>query len=319
MGGDFYDAFQADANWWIVAVGDVCGHGVEAAATTGLVRHTIRSSAMGGVMPSTVLTRLNEMLLRSAAERDEVDDDRLPLSPRFCTVLVGAVQPTDRGVDIILCSGGHPLPLVRRSVGRADPVGVPGTLLGVTDDVSLTDTVVHLDPGESLVCYTDGLMERRVGAAVVSSEEGIVKAMLQGKGLWRPTWALIESEAVAFVDDDPGRDMAVLVLRAPRPELPDRLATCWERALGLVPRCRADGHPHRDRRRVPWTALMSLVTLRSVQLGGGRAARQRCAASQVLARIGAVDPVPVVRRRCVAAAAGHPPPRADLLQRCRRS
>jgi serine phosphatase RsbU (regulator of sigma subunit) len=214
VGGDFYDAFQADANWWIVAVGDVCGHGVEAAATTGLVRHTIRSVAMGGVMPSTVLTRLNEMLLRSAAEREAVDDDKLPLSPRFCTVLVGAVQPNERGVDIILCSGGHPLPLVRRSVGRVDPVGVPGTLLGVTEDVSLTDTVVHLDPGEPLVAYTDGLMERRSGRRAFG-EEGIVKAMLQGKGLSAADLAiLIEAEALAFIDDDPADDMAVLALRA---------------------------------------------------------------------------------------------------------
>ena len=214
VGGDFYDAFQADANWWIVAVGDVCGHGVEAAATTGLVRHTIRSVAMGGVMPSTVLTRLNEMLLRNAAEREQVDDHKLPVSPRFCTVLVGAVQPTDRGVDIILCSGGHPLPLVRRGVGRVDPVGVPGTLLGVTADVSLTDTVVHLDPGESLVGYTDGLMERHSGRRAFG-EEGIVKAMLQGKGLSAADLAsLIEAEALAFVDDAPADDMAVLALRA---------------------------------------------------------------------------------------------------------
>jgi serine phosphatase RsbU (regulator of sigma subunit) len=214
VGGDFYDAFQADANWWIIAVGDVCGHGVEAAATTGLVRHTIRSAAMGGVMPSTVLSRLNEMLLRSSAERDDVDDDRLPVSPRFCTVLVGAVQPSDRGVDIILCSGGHPLPFVRRSVGRVDPVGVPGTLLGVTDELSLSDTVVHLDPGESLVCYTDGLLDRRAGRRSFG-EEGIVKALYQGKGLTADDLAnLIESEALAFVDDEPTDDMAVLALRA---------------------------------------------------------------------------------------------------------
>ena len=69
VGGDFYDAFRADANWWIVAVGDVCGHGVEAAAMTGLVRHTIRARAMVGAMPSVILDRLNEMLLRQAAER----------------------------------------------------------------------------------------------------------------------------------------------------------------------------------------------------------------------------------------------------------
>jgi serine phosphatase RsbU (regulator of sigma subunit) len=214
VGGDFYDAFKADANWWIVAVGDVCGHGVEAAATTGLVRHTIRSAAMGGVMPSAVLAHLNEMLLRADAERDVVDDDRVPVTPRFCTVLVGAVQPTERGVDIILCSGGHPLPLVSRAVGRVDPVGVPGTLLGITEDLSLTDSVVHLDPGEALVCYTDGLVDRRTGRRAFG-EEGIVKAMYQGKGLSADGLArLIEAEAVSFVDDEPADDMAVLALLA---------------------------------------------------------------------------------------------------------
>ena len=215
VGGDFYDAFQADANWWIFAVGDVCGHGVEAAATTGLVRHTIRSSAMAGVMPSAILARLNQMLLRHTAELAGTDGDHVPISPRFCTVLVGTAQPTPRGVDLILCSGGHPLPLVGRAVGRVEPVGVPGTLLGVTDEVSLTDTVVHLDPGEALVCYTDGLIDRRRGRSRAFGEEGVVKALYQGKGLSAPELAsLIESEAVAFVDDDPTDDMAVLTLRA---------------------------------------------------------------------------------------------------------
>ncbi len=219
VGGDFYDAFQADANWWIVAVGDVCGHGVEAAATTGLVRHTIRSAAMSGVMPSAVLTHLNEMLLRAAAERDALDDERLPVSPGFCTVLVGAVQTTDRGVDIILCSGGHPLPLVRRTAGRVEPVGVPGTLLGVTHELHLSDSVVHLDPGEVLVCYTDGLADRRSGRRTFG-EEGIVKAIYQGTGMSADDLArLIESEAVTFVDEEPTDDMAVLVLRS-RPAAP---------------------------------------------------------------------------------------------------
>ena len=219
VGGDFYDAFQADANWWIFAVGDVCGHGVEAAATTGLVRHTIRSSAMAGVMPSAILARLNQMLLRHTAEWADTDDDHVPVSPRFCTVLVGAAQPTSgsgdaRGVDLILCSGGHPLPLVRRNVGRVEPVGVHGTLLGVTDEVSLTDTVVHLDPGEALVCYTDGLIDRRSGKRVFG-EEGIVKALYQGKGLPASELArLIEGEAAGFVDAEPTDDMAVLTLRA---------------------------------------------------------------------------------------------------------
>jgi serine phosphatase RsbU (regulator of sigma subunit) len=214
VGGDFYDAFEADANWWMFAVGDVCGHGVEAAATTGLVRHTIRAAAMAGVMPSAVLTRLNEMLLRDAAERRALDAHRVPLSPRFCTVLVGALRPSPTGVDIILCSGGHPLPLLRREADGVLPVGTPGTLLGVTSDLRLSDTVVHLDPGDALVCYTDGLTDRRSGRRLFG-EEGIVKAIYQGKGLPAADLArLIEAEALAFVDDEPADDMAVLTLRA---------------------------------------------------------------------------------------------------------
>lgn len=215
VGGDFYDAFQADANWWIVAVGDVCGHGVEAAAMTGLVRHTIRASSMAGAMPSALMARLNEMLLRQAAEQTPTRQDLLgAASLRFSTVLVGAVQPTARGVDIILCLGGHPAPLVRRNGGEVVPVGVPGTLLGVTPDVALTDSVVHLDPGEALVCFTDGLTDRRTGERLFG-EEGVAGAVARGRDLTAPALAgLIEEAAVSFADDEPTDDMAVLTLVA---------------------------------------------------------------------------------------------------------
>jgi len=84
----------------------------------------------------------------------------------------------------------------------------------VTDEVSLSDTVVHLDPGESLVCYTDGLTDRRKGRRAFG-EEGVVKALYQGKGLGADELArLIESEALGYVDDEPADDMAVLTLRA---------------------------------------------------------------------------------------------------------
>jgi serine phosphatase RsbU (regulator of sigma subunit) len=218
VGGDFYDAFQADENWWVFAVGDVCGHGVEAASLTGLARHTIRSAAMSGVMPSAVLGHLNRMLLQHTTEEAARHDSDVPMTPRFCTVLVGAVQPTPNGVDIIVCSAGHPLPLVRRSTDKVVPVGVFGTLLGVTDDVRLTDTVVHLAPGESLVCYTDGLTDRRSGRRTFG-EEGVVSAMLHSRTSSASEMAeQVEADAVGFVEFEPNDDMAVLVLKA----LPNR-------------------------------------------------------------------------------------------------
>jgi len=214
VGGDFYDAFQADENWWVFAVGDVCGHGVEAASLTGLARHTIRSAAMSGVMPSAVLGHLNRMLLQHTTEEAARHDSEIPMTPRFCTVLVGAVQPTPDGVDIIVCSAGHPLPLVRRATDKVVPVGVPGTLLGVTDDVTLTDTVVHLAKGEALVCYTDGLTDRRAGRRTFG-EEGVVTAMLHSRTASAVEMAeQIEADAVGFVEVEPNDDMAVLVLKA---------------------------------------------------------------------------------------------------------
>ncbi|MGH9210728.1 MAG: SpoIIE family protein phosphatase [Acidimicrobiales bacterium] len=214
VGGDFYDAFQADENWWVFAVGDVCGHGVEAASLTGLARHTIRSAAMSGVMPSAVLGHLNRMLLQHTAEQAASYDADVPMTPRFCTVLVGAVQPTRDGVDIIICSAGHPLPLVRRSTDAVTPVGVPGTLLGVTEDVTLTDTVVHLAPNEALVCYTDGLTDRRHDRRTFG-EEGVVTAVLHGRSVSASEMAeRLEADAVGFAEVEPNDDMAVLVLKA---------------------------------------------------------------------------------------------------------
>jgi serine phosphatase RsbU (regulator of sigma subunit) len=214
VGGDFYDAFQADDNWWVFAVGDVCGHGVEAASLTGLARHTIRSAAMSGVMPSAVLGHLNRMLLQHTAEQAASYVSDVPMTPRFCTVLVGAVQPTRDGVDIIMCSAGHPLPLVRRSTDAVTPVGVPGTLLGVTEDVTLTDTVVHLAPNEALVCYTDGLTDRRSERRTFG-EEGVVSAVLHGRSATAAEMAEgLEADAVGFAEMEPSDDMAVLVLKA---------------------------------------------------------------------------------------------------------
>jgi serine phosphatase RsbU (regulator of sigma subunit) len=214
VGGDFYDAFQADENWWVFAVGDVCGHGVEAASLTGLARHTIRSAAMSGVMPSAVLGHLNRMLLQHTAEMAASHVGDVPMTPRFCTVLVGAVQPTREGVDIIVCSAGHPLPLVRKTTDSVRPAGVPGTLLGVTDDVTLTDTVVHLAPGEALVCYTDGLTDRRNGRRVFG-EEGVVAAVLHARSASAADMAeQLEADAVNFAEAEPSDDMAVLVLKA---------------------------------------------------------------------------------------------------------
>ena len=80
VGGDFYDVFEITEGRWAVVVGDVCGKGVEAAALTGMARHTLRAVS-DVAQPSEALEALNRAMLRES------------LDGRFCTVAMAFVEP----------------------------------------------------------------------------------------------------------------------------------------------------------------------------------------------------------------------------------
>jgi serine phosphatase RsbU (regulator of sigma subunit) len=148
VGGDFYDVFEVDDGRWAAVVGDVCGKGVEAATLTGLARHTLRAiSAVD--RPSAALHALNRALLREA------------LDGRFVTVVYALIErDRERGARVRVSSAGHPLPRRITNRGTAEPVGNPGTLLGILAEPHLEDVELRLDPGEMLVLYTDGILRR---------------------------------------------------------------------------------------------------------------------------------------------------------------
>ncbi|MCU1354544.1 MAG: hypothetical protein JWM05_3753 [Acidimicrobiales bacterium] len=151
VGGDFYDLFAVPDGSWLLVVGDVCGKGTEAAALTSLARWGIRTAAMAGQDPEAVLRTLNELL---------VAEHTLGRG-QFVTALCAQIRfgPSGARADLVL--GGHPQPLVRRSDGRVEPVGVHGTMLGAFPTVRLRPVQVDLAPGDSLVAFTDGATELR--------------------------------------------------------------------------------------------------------------------------------------------------------------
>ena len=221
VGGDFYDAFAMEGGRWLLVVGDVRGKGVDAAAVTGLARHTIRSIAMYEPRPSAILAHLNRVLLAAEADRvaalrtyDETPWDLT--EPRFCTVAVAVVEPTPDGAQVVVCSGGHPLPLVARADGRVEAAGRPGSLLGAAPEIDLYDVFLGLAPGESLVCFTDGIVERHQGRDFFD-EAGIATVLAGiGDADAAAVAARVEQEARNRFAGNPHDDMAVLVARVPR-------------------------------------------------------------------------------------------------------
>lgn len=203
VGGDFYDLFESGGGNWSVVIGDVCGKGPDAAAVTGLVRYTLRAAAMREPRPSTVLRLLNEALLR---QRDDL---------RFATVAYASLTPEGGGgMSVNLSCAGHPLPLLMRSGGAVETVGVPGTLMGVWADPRLEDASARLEPGDTLVLYTDGVTEARTNGGILG-ERRLREVLGACGGMDAEAIATrIEATALEIQHGEPRDDIAVVVLRA---------------------------------------------------------------------------------------------------------
>jgi PAS domain S-box-containing protein len=201
VGGDFYDLFETGSRGWTVVLGDVCGKGPDAAAVTALARYTLRTAALRHRLPSRSLSILNEALLRQRSDR------------RFCTVAYAYLEKVDGGARVGFASGGHPLPLLLHADGAVETVGAAGTLLGVVPDPDLEDRSLVLSRGDTLVLFTDGVIEPRgPGETLDEARLGDLVAACAGRGA-DAIAAEIEQAALSSHGGRPRDDIAVLVLR----------------------------------------------------------------------------------------------------------
>ncbi|GIE31572.1 hypothetical protein Ait01nite_046170 [Actinoplanes italicus] len=210
IGGDFYDVFgPAGASTdTVIALGDVCGTGPEAAVLTGKVRQTLRALRLVHTEPAAMLTVLNEALLQQSSRQ-----------PRFVTMVIGSVHRIDHGrVQLELASGGHPAPLVLRHDGSVEEVPTSGTLIGVLPRTVVRPATVELAPGELCLLYSDGLTEARGGPTGTEQfgEGRLHQALSECRGM--PGAVAVErirqlvSDWVRGGDSD---DIAMLAVRAP--------------------------------------------------------------------------------------------------------
>ncbi|MFD7233305.1 SpoIIE family protein phosphatase [Streptomyces sp. NPDC059881] len=206
VGGDFYDLFPIRDGAYGFAIGDVCGTGPEAAAVTGLARHALRLLAREGFGGPAVLERLNAAILDEGARS------------RFLTLLYGELWPQEDGSALlkVVCAG-HPLPLRLRQDGSVEPAAEPQPLLGVMEDLELYEQTVTLDPGDVLLCVTDGVTERREGTRMLG-DDGLTDVLTTCTGLTAGAVAARVLRAVErFAAEPASDDMAILAMRVPEP------------------------------------------------------------------------------------------------------
>ncbi|MFF3243042.1 SpoIIE family protein phosphatase [Streptomyces sp. NPDC002870] len=159
VGGDWYDVIPMPTGRVALVIGDVQGHDVRAAGLMGQLRIALRAYACEGHRPDAVLSRASRFLHGlhdfSGAIRDEEGDHS---SPRFATCLYLEVDPPTGRIEI--ARAGHPEPVVRTADGtvlvRPADGGLP---LGIDPDTDYPTTRLVLEPGETLMICTDGLLE----------------------------------------------------------------------------------------------------------------------------------------------------------------
>jgi serine phosphatase RsbU (regulator of sigma subunit) len=159
VGGDFYDVIELEPDRWGIIVGDVSGKGVEAAAMTGIARHTARAAARHGIGPAGVLQWVHEAFLEQAESTET-----------YCTAVFGLLDRLADRFVFRFAIGGHPLPILRPARGTATFVGRPGTVLGLIDPIELVETEVVLEREDSLFIYTDGVTDVPVANAITEEE-----------------------------------------------------------------------------------------------------------------------------------------------------
>jgi GAF domain-containing protein/anti-sigma regulatory factor (Ser/Thr protein kinase) len=208
LGGDWYDLFPIGRGRVGLAVGDVVGRGLPAAALMAQLRTGLRAYAFDGHPPSEVMARLNRLLSH--------------LSPATMTTAAYiALDPENEAVTMV--NAGHPPPLLVAPDGTASYLPVTGGVaLGVSRGARYREHGFPLPGGSTLLLYTDGVVEVR-GETL---DDGLERLRTLAEREYRNPEALLDAVIAEMVADGrPPDDVAMLAVHLVA--LGDRLATSW--------------------------------------------------------------------------------------------
>jgi GAF domain-containing protein/anti-sigma regulatory factor (Ser/Thr protein kinase) len=197
IGGDWYDVIPLRDGRFVLAMGDVVSRGVHAASVMGQLRNALRAYALDGHAPPSVLGRLHA-ITRTMEGRELATLVYVLFEPSSGTLTYGGA--------------GHPPPVVIRADGETvlleDGRGPP---LGAVADALYSEATARLGPGDTLLLYTDGIVERRD----MWIDEGLVLLTAQARAAagWEPDRILDRLTTALLEDGIAHDDVALLALR----------------------------------------------------------------------------------------------------------
>jgi serine phosphatase RsbU (regulator of sigma subunit)/anti-sigma regulatory factor (Ser/Thr protein kinase) len=183
VGGDWYDAFYLSDGRVALSIGDVAGHGLEAAVIMGEIRQAIRTAAVASTSPSAVLDYVN----RAVTLRDTVG---------MVTAIFGTYDPASSRLSYAVA--GHPSPLLALANGLVYRLPCGTFPLGCTEGLNSPDWTFTLPAGSHAIFYTDGLIEneRDVFAGekrLVDTARALLKERVAGAPDWDPASQLLDA------------------------------------------------------------------------------------------------------------------------------
>jgi len=148
VGGDVYDFMELPDGRLAVALGDVTGHGIEAAADMAMAKFVFRSLAREHPEPSDFLQSANDVIVGEIAPG------------KFITMVYVVIDP--RTGEIAVAGAGHPAPRIVAADGSVTSLDASGLVLGIERSQSYEEVRRTLGVGDSVVLYTDGVIEARL-------------------------------------------------------------------------------------------------------------------------------------------------------------
>jgi serine phosphatase RsbU (regulator of sigma subunit) len=189
VGGDWYDAFELPSGRVLFSIGDVAGHGIEAAVVMTRARQAILAAALAENDPALVLERANSTILLQEGI--------------MVTAICGFIDP--HSFEITYATAGHPAPILARHASGPEMLSAQGLPLGIFPDSKYTRFHAQAAVADVLILYTDGVIEYDRDA--LSGTARLIDAAAKTAASPEPAVALYDA---IFGTNAPADDVAIL-------------------------------------------------------------------------------------------------------------